>query len=174
MAVADGLGHGPEAAYAADFALATIGAGLERPFEEMFVACDTRLRNVRGIALALAIIDQKPGTITMASVGKFRVMLLGKDQDIRLESTKGIVGGGYVRLMPEIRTVLTGDVLAMFSGYGENIPSLGEVFKDSSVTPLSDQAEAILDLWGQADDDAAILLYRHKESTIKLAEPIFK
>ena len=56
MAVSDGLGHG---VYASELAMACIGSGLDRPFEEIFAACDRRLRGTHGVALAVAVVDRK-------------------------------------------------------------------------------------------------------------------
>jgi serine phosphatase RsbU (regulator of sigma subunit) len=161
MAVADGLGHGPEAAYAADLALASIGAGLERPFDEIFSACDTRLRDTRGVALAVASIDKSCRTITMASVGNIRVVLLKTNKDCRLGGTRGIVGGGFEHLTPETMALSSGDVLAMFSDGVDEFPALREALVKPATARLADQAQGVLDDWARADDDAAVLLYRH-------------
>lgn len=114
MAVADGLGHGPEAAYAAEIAMACIGAGLERSFDEIFAACDVRLRDTRGVALAVAVVTLGSGQLTISSVGNIRTVLLTSGKDCRFGGSRGIVGAGYARLTPEVRTLSRGDVLALF------------------------------------------------------------
>lgn len=160
MAVADGLGHGPEAALAADIAMACIGAGLERPFDVIFAACDSRLRDTRGVALVVAIVAIDTGQITVASVGNIRAVLLTSDKDYRFGGSRGIVGGGYARLTPEVRTLASGDVLALFSDGVDEFSALRETLE--ATPPLAnDQASAVLTRWSRLDDDAAVLIYRH-------------
>jgi hypothetical protein len=161
MAVADGLGHGPEAAHAAEVAMACIGAGLERPFDEIFAACDARLRDTRGVAMAVAVVNIDNGLMTIASVGNIRSVLLKTDKEYRLGGTRGIVGGGYGRLAPEERPLSRGDVLALFSDGLDEFPLLRETIDHTA--PFSrDQASTVLTRWARPDDDAAVLIYRQQ------------
>ena len=160
MAVADGLGHGPEAAYAAEIAMACIGGGLDRPVEEFFSACDSRLRDSRGVALAVAIVTIDTGQITIASVGNIRSVLLKSDRDYRFAGSRGIVGAGYARLTPEVRSLACGDVLALFSDGVDEFSAIRETLK-RTVHLSTDQASAVLSRWARPDDDAAVLIYRH-------------
>jgi hypothetical protein len=161
MALADGLGHGPEAAHAAEVAMACIGAGLERPFDEIFAACDARLRDTRGVALAVAVVSTDSGLLTMASVGNIRSVLLKTGKEYRLGGTRGIVGGGYGRLVPEEKPLSRGDVLALFSDGLDEFSSLRESI-DSTAPFSRDQASIVLNRWARPDDDAAVLIYRQK------------
>jgi hypothetical protein len=162
MAVADGRGPGPEAAYAADIAMACIGAGLERPFDEMFSACDARLRDTHGVALAVALVDIDKQYLTLASVGNVRAVLLKAEGDYPLGSTEGILGGGHYRLTTETRTLHSGDVLALFSDEADDPSALREALKRLA-PPSRDHVCTVLDRWAHADDDAAALIYRHQE-----------
>lgn len=160
MAVADGLGHGPEAAYAAEVAMACIGDGLDRPLEEFFAACNHRLRDTRGVALAVAVVAIYTGQITVATVGNIRAVLLKSDKDHRFGSSRGIVGGGYAHLTPEVRSLSGGDVLALFSDGVNELSELRETL-DEAEGLSRDQASAVLTRWSRPDDDAAVLIYRH-------------
>lgn len=160
MAVADGLGHGAEAAHAADIAMACLGAGLERPLEEIFAACDSRLRDTRGVALAVAVLAVDSGEMSIASVGNIRTILLTPDKDYRFGGSRGIVGGGYARLTPEVRSLVDGDVLALFSDGVDEFAALRETLDQAARAPTT-PALAVLDRWSRPDDDAAVLIYRH-------------
>lgn len=161
MAVADGLGHGAEAAYAAEVAMACVGAGLERPFDEIFAACDARLRDTRGVALAVAVVDIDCGRMTMASVGNNRAVLLTANKDTHFARTSGIVGGGYDRLTPETMTLSPCDVLALFSDGVDEFFALRETLERAALSS-TDQARTVLDRWARVGDDAAALIYRHE------------
>lgn len=160
MAVADGLGSGPEAAYAAEVAIACIGAGLERPFEEIFTACSARLGRSRGVALAVAVVDLRSGQATFASIGNIRMALLAGNREYHLRNTKGIVGGDCDQLIPQTKILSPGEVIALFSDGLPDFFALRETLKSTS--PFSrDPARLVLDLWAHVDDAAAVLIYRH-------------
>lgn len=167
MAVADGLGHGAEAAYAAEVAMACIGAGLERPIDEIFAACDVRLRNTRGVALAVAVVSLDSGQLTITSVGNIRTVLLTSSKDCHFGGSRGIVGAGYERLIPEVRTLADGDVLALFSDGIEEFFALRETLQETAHLSR-DEAAAVLTRWARLDDDAAVLIYHHAPCTMTL------
>lgn len=158
MAVADGLGHGPEAAHAAVTAVDCIAARLDRSCEECFAACDERLRGTRGAALALATVEGE--RLTVASVGNIRVLLLTASASHRLGGTCGIVGAGFDTLVPETRMLAPGDVLAMYSDGFDEMAPLRDLLYGSSLHPAQLAAIALERLASPADD-ASLLVYRH-------------
>ena len=162
LALADGLGHGPEAAHAAEAALSCIAENLERPCETMFALCNTRLRETRGVALAVAIIEPASGLMTIATVGNIRAILLNDSRDLRLGGARGIVGAGFVNLAPETKVLAPGNVLTLFSDGLDEFPRLREIFSEPAPS-AQDQAQAILNRWGRANDDASVLVYRYEE-----------
>lgn len=161
LAVADGLGHGEEAARAAEAAISCIEDNLGCTCEEMFARCDARLTGTRGAALAVAIIEPASGRMTVATVGNIRVLLLRESCELRLDGGRGIVGAGYKNLVPETLLLLPGNVLAMFSDGLDEFPSLREFFGDPAAF-AQDQAQAILERCAHGADDAAVLVYRHE------------
>jgi len=163
MAVADGLGNRP--GYAAEIAIACIGAGLDRSIAETFAACDARLRDTGGVALAVAVVDRDVESVTMASVGNVRVVLLKGITGHHLGGTNGIVGGGHDRLKPETRPLVYGDTLLLFSGGVDETCSLRETF-ESAASQSVDRARTVLNRWARDDDDAAVLIYHHEAGTI--------
>jgi len=160
VAVADGLGHGPEAALAADMAMACIGAALEESLEQLFARCDVRLQTTRGVALSVVSIDKHSGLSTFASVGNIRTLLMTQAKDHRFGAARGIVGGGYARLNPEHFSLRNGDVLALFSDGLDEFTDLRQDLFGASVA-VDDQAAKILEKLSNRRDDAALLIYRH-------------
>jgi hypothetical protein len=159
MAVADG--RGPEASYAADLAIACVGASLERDLQDTFAACDARLRGTDGVALAVAVVVRGTGQITVASVGNIRIALLIADDEYHLNGSSGIVGVDLGRLTLETGILSSGDLFALFSD------RLGEPFSlrkalEGDVASPGDQASKMLGRWARDDDDAAVLIYRHQ------------
>jgi negative regulator of sigma-B (phosphoserine phosphatase) len=160
MAVAVGMGHGPKAAYAAEVSLACIGAGLERSLGDLFAACDARIHDTEGAALAIAIVDIQTGCLTISSVGNIQFGLLTAEREYRFGSTRGILGGSYSELAPESRILRPGDVLAIFTDGVEAFSELRGLLGKSAQS-ARDEARIVLDRWARPDNDAAVLIYRH-------------
>ena len=57
VAVIDGLGHGPEAAQAAEAAVATLAAHPELPPDEALRRCHVALKGTRGAAISIARVE---------------------------------------------------------------------------------------------------------------------
>lgn len=160
LALADGLGHGPQAAVAADAALSFIGDQLDASCETLFAGCDKALTDTRGVALAIAIIEPARGRLTHAAVGNIRSVVIGVGRERRLQGACGIVGAGYSGLVPESLPLAAGDMLAMYSdGFAELLP-LRQLFGTAAVHPGT-LAETVLNSWASHEDDASMLLYRY-------------
>jgi anti-sigma regulatory factor (Ser/Thr protein kinase) len=90
--VADGLGHGPEAARASDAAVAVMrgrpGASPSGLLNQMHGA----LRGTRGAAVAMATLDGAARTVTFAGAGNIGGRLLSAVEDRSLLSQNGTVG----------------------------------------------------------------------------------
>ena len=69
VALADGVGSGPEARDAANACLEELAAGPVRGVAELFEAAHGRLRGTRGAALAVALIDPDQETVEWAALG---------------------------------------------------------------------------------------------------------
>ena len=92
ICVADGLGHGPDAALTSDpaVALAPLHPGL--PPSELMVLAHERLRGTRGAALAIAVIDPDKHQLSFAGVGNISGCIFAEGQRRHLMSHNGIVG----------------------------------------------------------------------------------
>jgi hypothetical protein len=142
--------------------MACIGARVEHSLEDIFASCNERLRDTRGVALALAFVDLARARVAVASVGNIRAVLLAADRDYHFGATRGIVGAGYSRLTAEEKTVCSGDVLALYSDGFDECFGLRETLERTPVD--SHQARTVVDRWARTNDDAAVLIYRHQIS----------
>lgn len=171
MAVADGLGHGLEAAQAADLAMRCVGALSNASMEHIFSECDAHLRSTRGVAMAIAVVHLESGLATLASVGNIRMVLSAASKDYRFGAARGIVGGGYARLSTEHISLVPGDVLAIFS---DGLSEFTDLRTALAASPdISDLHTAnLLRLWANRKDDAALLLYRHASLSTEKPTPV--
>ncbi|WP_410645799.1 SpoIIE family protein phosphatase [Amycolatopsis sp. lyj-346] len=88
--VADGLGHGPDAAEAADAALRVFTENPDRPLPHQLTNMHRALRTTRGAAVALVRIA--PRRLEFCGVGNVSGASLGDGPSRLLLSTPGIVG----------------------------------------------------------------------------------
>ncbi|WPL15916.1 Stage II sporulation protein E (SpoIIE) [Thiorhodovibrio winogradskyi] len=168
LAVADGLGHGPEAQRAAVTALDELrqaSPGLE--LAELFARCDQALIGTRGVALAVVDVRPDAGQVLHASVGNVRTLLIHQDKVRRLGGARGIVGAGFRALRPERFVLAPGDWLVLYSdGIAENADlatalAEADLEPDPNHVPENSLASRLLARWASDRDDASLLLYRH-------------
>jgi anti-sigma regulatory factor (Ser/Thr protein kinase) len=91
VVVADGLGHGPVAAEAADAAIqgfATLGGSPAGMLERLHPV----LRSTRGAAVSVAIVDANAGSIVYAGAGNIAGRVISGVEDRSLMSQHGTVG----------------------------------------------------------------------------------
>lgn len=120
IAVIDGIGHGGEAARAADVALETIEANAERSFSLLLQKCHSNLRKTRGVVMSLAYVDNQR-TMTWMGVGNVEgrlvrrnVQYAGKTESLLLRT--GVIGGEtdvVPTFYPRGLTLIRGDLLIM-------------------------------------------------------------
>jgi hypothetical protein len=92
LAIIDGLGHGAEAAAAADAARAVLGAQPGLALPALMGALDASLAGTRGAAVGLLRLEGQRAW--HAGVGNTRALRWRGDKMLRLSSQYGIVGGG--------------------------------------------------------------------------------
>lgn len=114
-AVIDGLGHGREAAQAAQAALQTLGAASGLPLPALFTRLDRALLGTRGAAIGLARIEGD--RLVHAGVGNTRLLHWRAGGTVgRLSSQNGIVGGGLPMAVEQTSHLLqAGDWLLLFT-----------------------------------------------------------
>lgn len=162
LAVADGLGHGPEAAAAAAAALAWLRQHAQPALVPLLRGCHDVLRPTRGAVLSLAWVSYDAGTLTWAGVGNVGgVLLRGAARDAggreHLLCRPGIVGVELPSAYATITAVAPGDTLVLYTdGLWQECAT---EFSDARSAPQR-AAEALLAAYGRERDDALALVAR--------------
>lgn len=156
LGLADGLGHGEFARVAALAALASVQQHLPAPLPTVFTQCDQDIRDTRGVAMGIAVVDPVAQTATFCGVGNVRVLLLG-ERPRHFSCSYGIVGAGFKNLLVETMPFAPGDLLVLASD------GIMEQFMVPELRPdqrwsANGLAAAILAEWGIATDDASVLV----------------
>lgn len=120
IAVIDGIGHGEEAAKAAEVAAHTIEENATRSFSSLLQQCHAELQKTRGVVLSLAFLDNQR-TMTWMGVGNVegrlvrrRVQYAEKTESLLLRP--GVLGGDTEMLpafYPRGVALVRGDLLVM-------------------------------------------------------------
>lgn len=161
VAVIDGLGHGIEAAAAAQQAARVLESYAGEPLAALVERCHVALRGTRGAVMTLASLDGE-GSMTWAGVGNVEAFLLraGAGAERPRESI-GLRGGIVGYQLPTVRastlSVSPGDVLLMATdgvrgGFAEAAPP--------HASP-QELADTILERYGRGSDDALVLAARY-------------
>jgi hypothetical protein len=165
VALIDGLGHGDEAAAAAQAAGRVLRERAAAPVQDLVGHCHVALRKTRGVVLTLVSFNLALSTMTWTGVGNVEAVLLrapdGDGRDLADEAVLGRGGiVGYV--LPPLRAdtvrVGRGDLLVMTtdgirSGYADDVERHGEPEAIASW---------ILSSHGRQDDDAHVLVARFR------------
>ena len=161
VAVVDGLGHGDEAAHAAEAAIATLREHAGQPVATLFQRCHESLQQTRGAAIALAVLDIASQTMSWGGVGNVEGILVGggRAQPRRkqyLTNRGGVVGYRLPALQASQVPILPGDLLIFATDGIDECFTLGELQRGGPNVV----ARAILDRHGKATDDALVLVLR--------------
>lgn len=116
--VADGLGHGPEAAKASAAAARAFLSGPARSPSQSLEAADAALQSTRGAAMGVARIDLRRGEVSFAGIGNTVAIVLTREVSQNLVSFGGIVGQRNIHLR-EFTTPWTPE--SMFVGHSDGI-----------------------------------------------------
>jgi hypothetical protein len=157
IALVDGLGHGPEAAAAAQAALTTLAARPELGPSEAIRACHAALGGTRGAVVVVAQVDATGRHLTVAGIGNAEMRVRQGGREERPISYRGIVG----RTMPTVRAFaieLGSDWLLLLHTDGvRSSLELGAAI-GSDPEGLRADAQGLLDRWARRDDDATVVL----------------
>lgn len=164
-AAVDGLGHGPDAADAAERAVGILEKHAGEPVTNLVLRCHTALERTRGAVLALASFNAIAYTFTWVAVGSVHgVLLRGAPHDRSrsyLVPSPGVVGSRLSTLRPTVVPVERGDVVCLATDGVET------AFAES-VTPTGTPrriAESVLAEHARRTDEALILVARCLEPT---------
>jgi hypothetical protein len=163
IALIDGLGHGPEAAAAAAVARDVLTKRQDLGPVEAVRACHVAMTGTRGAALSVVTIDVPAGQLTYAGVGNVEGILSTPERDQHLTIYRGIVGASLPTLRPFtldlgaewLLLLHTDGVSARFTLPEKGLPARAG---------LQELADAILQTWGRATDDATVIVASPAES----------
>jgi serine phosphatase RsbU (regulator of sigma subunit) len=161
VAVADGLGHGADAAAAARTAISALDRHAGESPVALIQRCHRALHGTRGAVMSVVLVDRSDRSLTWLGVGNVEGVLLYGDGGARrghrtLVTRGGIVGSELPRLHPETLRVTGGDTLILATdgireGFAEGLPA--------EATPQQ-LADHILTRHGKGTDDALVLVAR--------------
>jgi anti-sigma regulatory factor (Ser/Thr protein kinase) len=135
--VADGLGHGPDAAKASKAAVDTFLDEPQRPVEQALIQIHKDLGRTRGAAVAIGDLDLARGSVEFAGVGNIAGLLVGDGRNRRMMSHNGTAGLVAKRIqaltypMSAVHLIIlasdglaTNWSLSAYAGLGERHPAL--------------------------------------------------
>jgi len=161
-AVVDGIGHGVEAAAAAQVAVANLGAHPYEPVITLLQRCHEALRPTRGAAVSLASFNTMYGTMTWLGVGNVEGVLMRADKNATPAQESIMLFAGLAgHQIPSLRAVVTpvrpGDLLIFFTD-GVRMEFLSELIP---AQPPQQIADHICAKHSKGTDDALVLVSRY-------------
>ena len=161
IAAIDGIGHGEEAANAAEAAISILKASPDEPVISLLERCHEGLRSTRGVVLSLASIDPKHGMMTWVGVGNVQGVLMragakkGRVEEVLL-LRGGVVGSQLPALQAAVLPIAKGDTLVFVTD------GIRSEFVDGLSALESPQraADKILKQHSRGNDDALVLVLR--------------
>ena len=115
VTIADGLGHGPDAAIAAGAALKAIRDRKSRGIADILSSAHGHLRATRGAAIQIAVIDRTAGTVRSMGVGNISTSISTATGSKGIPSQPGIVGHQQPNLREVALPFAEGALLIMHS-----------------------------------------------------------
>ncbi|HEY9633889.1 MAG TPA: SpoIIE family protein phosphatase [Coleofasciculaceae cyanobacterium] len=115
LLVADGLGHGPQAALASREAVRIFRANLGRSPKEIIEVMHPALRSTRGAALAIAEVNFERLTVRFAGVGNISGTIFSPEKSNNMVSYNGTVGHEVRKIQEFVYQWPKGGLLIMHS-----------------------------------------------------------
>jgi phosphoserine phosphatase RsbX len=161
LAVIDGVGHGYEAAAAANSAEFILRAQPQEPVISLVRRCHESLRSTRGVVMSVASFDTSHGLMTWLGVGNVQgvirrtgFMPIPRRDELLLRA--GIIGGEIPPLQAAVLPVWHGDTIYLAT---DGID--GEFAQELKSPEMPKRAaEVILSRYAKGDDDALVLVAR--------------
>jgi negative regulator of sigma-B (phosphoserine phosphatase) len=160
-AAIDGLGHGVEAAAAAEEAAKVLTAHPREAPETLLKRCHEALVRTRGVVMTLAWFDLESSMLTWTGVGNVEGRLMRATAAPGMAPESALIKGGVVGYsLPTVRPTTTrlqsGDTLVMATD------GIASAFASSLVAGVHAQelAERILAEHGRGTDDALVVVVR--------------
>lgn len=167
LAVIDGIGHGPEAAKAAELAVDTLRLFPENSPLAQLNCCHLALGSSRGVVMTLAEFNLRDQSLTLCGIGNVEATLFranpGPGTPARESALLrgGVVGGQLPAPHASVIPVGAGDILVMASD-GLRADFARELPARSQLQHLADH---LLEKTFKGTDDALVLVARFREAT---------
>jgi serine/threonine protein phosphatase PrpC len=160
MAVIDGLGHGEEAAAAANAAAHVLETSPHESLRTLFDRCDAQLRATRGAAMTVARFESRDRTLDWLGTGNIKTVLLRRSAHgftcMDLLTYSGVVGARLPKRPASKIQVMPGDILILATD-GIDRKFIDSIRYDEA--PQT-QAERLLAAYRSPTDDALVLVAR--------------
>jgi hypothetical protein len=157
IAVVDGLGHGQEAAFAADLAITTIEDHSEEGVIPLAQRCHAQLARTRGAVMSLLSFDGFENTVTWLGIGNVDGVILPGAASSRepewVFQCPGLVGYRMPKLSAMVTPISPGDLIILTTD------GIRSGFLRDCITPgqLLRTANQILNKCGKESDDSLVL-----------------
>jgi hypothetical protein len=163
--VADGLGHGVEAAAASQAAVRAFSQCHREPVEDIAAHLHAALRGTRGAAIAVSEINLQLGRIRFCGIGNISARLMGGDQHHHLVSQYGIAGYQARRICAYEYEWADGAVLVMHS---DGLSQAWDLDAYAGILARHPQlaASTVMRDAPRAADDALVLVVRAGDQTM--------
>ena len=164
IALVDGLGHGPDAAVAADTAISVIQRRKTSSLSDIIQAAHGALRSTRGAAVQLAIADMRSKTVRSVAVGNISASCITHGGSKSIPSQPGIVG----MQMPHVREVTipwSGDSLLVMHSDGISTRWKLDSYPGLRLRDPALAAAVLFRDFARAHDDATIITFREAGDT---------
>lgn len=161
VAVVDGLGHGEDAAAAAERAVETLREHAHEPVVSLLQRCHTALEGTRGCVVSLASFHTAERTMTWAGVGDVEGVLIrvvastSRAREFILQRG-GVIGFRLPPLRADTLPVMPGDTLILATDGVSGEFTEEPVSRDPQQT-----ASCLLEQFAKTTDDALVLVARY-------------
>jgi negative regulator of sigma-B (phosphoserine phosphatase) len=161
VCVIDGLGHGPDAADAAELCASVVRSHAEAAPRDLIEACHKALMRTRGVVMTAAWFDLERSQLSWVGVGNVDARLVRQGPELREEVALvfgGVLGYRLPRVRPATMRVERGDMLVMITDGIE--PAISPALAAGGAAQAL--AERILSQHGRGSDDALALVVRYR------------
>jgi len=160
LAVLDGLGHGLDAALAAEAGAAALLAQPDAPVADLIVRCHEAMQRTRGAVLTLVSIDAQRSELDWCGVGNVEAVLVRAQRRLPSEAAPtrgGVVGYRLPPLKVSTLPISPGDILVLATD-GISSGFSGAIERDDEPQQI---AEAVFARYAKTSDDALVLAARY-------------
>ncbi|MGE5219672.1 MAG: SpoIIE family protein phosphatase [Chloroflexota bacterium] len=165
IAAIDGLGHGPQAAAAAQIAADTLRTHARDSAVELLNRCHQELKQTRGVAMSLASFNTQLNSLWWLGVGNVEGVRLRLDQNAKLSVESiplrgGVVGYQLPPLRPSLSRIEPHDTIIFATDGIQSAFIKGLTAKDLSNKPQQ-LADHLLAAYDKGTDDSLVLVVRY-------------